>query len=94
VLGLSLIAVRSPLASLGSSVASSPLSTTVSASGIATRLWNNNVERDQHENYASLYAIVKATESLEKAYTRDVISKTEYVFPLSVMCAHLITRVY
>jgi ESCRT-I complex subunit VPS28 len=42
------------------------------------RLWSNSAERDQHENYASLFAIVKATEALEKAYTKDIITKTEY----------------
>ena len=45
------------------------------------RLWSNSAERDQHENYASLFAIVKATEALEKAYTKDIITKTEYANP-------------
>ena len=68
------------MSSLGSSKASSPFGTVVGQSGTPLRLWNNSAERDQHENYASLFAIVKATEALEKAYTKDIISKTEYVF--------------
>lgn len=42
------------------------------------RLWSNSIERDQHENSASLFAIIKATEALEKAYARDIIEKSEY----------------
>ena len=58
-------------------------SSSMSSNGFgAMKLWNNNAERDQHENYASLYAIVKATEALEKSYTRDVVSKAEYVSEL------------
>lgn len=63
-------------------MATNPLSSTSSNGVGVIKLWNNNAERDQHENYASLYAIVKATEALEKSYTRDVISKTEYVADL------------
>lgn len=68
------------MSSLASSKASSPFTTVVGQSGTPLRLWNNSAERDQHENYASLFAIVKATEALEKAYTKDIISKAEYVF--------------
>ncbi|RVX08622.1 Vacuolar protein sorting-associated protein 28-like 2 [Vitis vinifera] len=31
-----------------------------------------------YENFAELYAIIKATEKLEKAYVRDIISSAEY----------------
>ena len=54
------------------------MSSNLSTSSAPIRLWSNNAERDQHENYASLFAIFKATEALEKAYTRDIIPKAEY----------------
>lgn len=69
---------RSPLSTIGSSLSSGSLTSTVNVGGVSAKLWNSNAERDQHENYASLYAIVKATEALEKVYTKDIINKNEY----------------
>ncbi|KAF8411222.1 hypothetical protein HHK36_003767 [Tetracentron sinense] len=42
------------------------------------KLWNDKREREMYENFADLYAIIKATEKLEKAYVRDVISSAQY----------------
>lgn len=42
------------------------------------RLWNDKKEREMYENFADLYAIIKTTEKLEKAYVRDIISAKEY----------------
>ncbi|PIA54960.1 hypothetical protein AQUCO_00800002v1 [Aquilegia coerulea] len=42
------------------------------------KLWNDKREREMYDNFADLYAIVKATEKLEKAYVRDIISSAEY----------------
>ncbi|EXB51814.1 hypothetical protein L484_006387 [Morus notabilis] len=42
------------------------------------KLWNDKREREMYENFAELYAIIKATEKLEKAYVRDIISSAEY----------------
>ncbi|KAK9156207.1 hypothetical protein Sjap_003687 [Stephania japonica] len=42
------------------------------------KLWSDKREREMYDNFADLYAIIKATEKLEKAYVRDVISSSEY----------------
>ncbi|MCL7051770.1 hypothetical protein MKW94_006877 [Papaver nudicaule] len=42
------------------------------------KLWNDKREREMYENFADLYAIIKTTEKLEKAYVRDLISSVEY----------------
>eukprot|EP00897_Mesotaenium_endlicherianum_P010550 jgi/Mesen1/9523/ME000637S08966 len=42
------------------------------------KLWNDKKERDMYENFADLYAIIKTTEKLEKAYVRDIISAKDY----------------
>lgn len=42
------------------------------------KLWNDKREREMYDNFADLYAIIKATEKLEKAYVRDIISSAEY----------------
>lgn len=42
------------------------------------RLWNDKREREMYDNFADLFAIIKTTEKLEKAYVRDVISAREY----------------
>lgn len=42
------------------------------------KLWNDKREREMYENFADLYAIIKATEKLEKNYVRDVISSHDY----------------
>ncbi|XP_042478249.1 vacuolar protein sorting-associated protein 28 homolog 2-like [Macadamia integrifolia] len=41
-------------------------------------LWNDKREREMYDNFADLYAIIKVTEKLEKAYVRDIISSAEY----------------
>ncbi|XP_030469488.1 vacuolar protein sorting-associated protein 28 homolog 2-like [Syzygium oleosum] len=52
------------------------------------KLWNDKRERDMYENFAELYAIIRATEKLEKAYIRDIISPSEY----EIECQKLITH--
>lgn len=42
------------------------------------KLWNDKREREMYDNLAELFAIIKATEKLEKAYVRDIISAAEY----------------
>ncbi|KAI3984934.1 hypothetical protein MKX01_004702 [Papaver californicum] len=42
------------------------------------KLWNDKRYREMYENFADLYAIIKSTEKLEKAYVRDLISSAEY----------------
>ncbi|XP_043690183.1 vacuolar protein sorting-associated protein 28 homolog 2 [Telopea speciosissima] len=41
-------------------------------------LWNDKREREMYDNFADLYAIIKVTEKLEKAYVRDIISSAAY----------------
>lgn len=52
------------------------------------RLYENSKERDQLERLADLYSIIKATELLEAAYSRDAISPNEY----SDACNKLISQ--
>ncbi|GBG91065.1 hypothetical protein CBR_g51799 [Chara braunii] len=42
------------------------------------RLWNDKKEREMYESFADLFAIIKTTEKLEKAYVRDVINGKQY----------------
>jgi ESCRT-I complex subunit VPS28 len=42
------------------------------------RLWHDKREREMYDNFADLFAIIKTTEKLEKAYVRDVVSAKEY----------------
>ncbi|XP_047326969.1 vacuolar protein sorting-associated protein 28 homolog 2-like [Impatiens glandulifera] len=42
------------------------------------KLWNDKRERDMYESFADLFAIIKATEKLEKAYVRDTVSSADY----------------
>eukprot|EP00262_Sarcandra_glabra_P021168 TRINITY_DN877_c0_g1_i1.p1 TRINITY_DN877_c0_g1~~TRINITY_DN877_c0_g1_i1.p1 ORF type:complete len:210 (-),score=22.40 TRINITY_DN877_c0_g1_i1:57-686(-) len=42
------------------------------------KLWNDKREREMYDNFADLFAIIKTTEKLEKAYVRDIISSSEY----------------
>ncbi|CAO2197382.1 unnamed protein product [Urochloa humidicola] len=42
------------------------------------KLWNDKRERELLESYADLYAIIKATEKLERAYVRDLVSAADY----------------
>ncbi|CAN1284376.1 Vacuolar protein sorting-associated protein 28 homolog 2 [Linum perenne] len=44
-----------------------------------------------YENFAELYAIIKATEKLEKAYVRDIVSSSEYETECQKLIAHFKT---
>ncbi|KAJ0017831.1 hypothetical protein Pint_10723 [Pistacia integerrima] len=55
------------------------------------KLWNDKREREMYENFAELYAIIKATEKLEKAYIRDILSSTEYEAECQKLIAHFKT---
>ncbi|CAI9273136.1 unnamed protein product [Lactuca saligna] len=55
------------------------------------KLWNDKREREMYENFAELYAIIKATEKLEKAYVRDIIPSTEYELECQKLIAHFKT---
>ncbi|KAF2564742.1 hypothetical protein F2Q70_00016307 [Brassica cretica] len=50
------------------------------------KLWNDKHERETYENFFELYAIIKATEKLEKAYIRDLISPSSYGTESAVYC--------
>lgn len=43
------------------------------------KLYNNLKERSKYMNEADLYAVLKATDGLEKAFSKDAISEEEYV---------------
>ncbi|KAK7252196.1 hypothetical protein RIF29_35984 [Crotalaria pallida] len=55
------------------------------------KLWNDKREREMYDNFAELYAIIKATERLEKAYVRDIISAQEYELECQKLIAHFKT---
>ncbi|WCJ25858.1 hypothetical protein M5689_007716 [Euphorbia peplus] len=55
------------------------------------KLWNDKREREMYENFAELYAIIKATEKLEKAYVRDIIPSSEYETECQKLIAHFKT---
>ncbi|RYQ82382.1 hypothetical protein Ahy_B10g100968 [Arachis hypogaea] len=55
------------------------------------KLWNDKCEREMYDNFAELYAIVKATERLEKAYVRDVITPEDYELDCQKLIAHFKT---
>ncbi|ESQ38094.1 hypothetical protein EUTSA_v10028962mg [Eutrema salsugineum] len=55
------------------------------------RLWNDKREREMYENFAELFAIIKATEKLEKAYIRDLISPPEYESECQKLIVHFKT---
>ncbi|KAH9623118.1 hypothetical protein KSS87_013697 [Heliosperma pusillum] len=55
------------------------------------KLWNDKREREMYENFAELYAIIKATEKLEKAYIRDVITPSDYETECHKLIAHFKT---
>ncbi|KAG6482523.1 vacuolar protein sorting-associated protein 28 homolog 1-like [Zingiber officinale] len=42
------------------------------------KLWRDKRERDMYDSFADLYAIIKTTEKLEKAYVRDLVPSAEY----------------
>jgi ESCRT-I complex subunit VPS28 len=55
------------------------------------KLWNDKREREMYENFAELFAIIKATEKLEKAYVRDIISSADYEVECQKLIAHFKT---
>lgn len=52
-------------------------------------LWKDQKEREFYESFAELYAIIKTTERLEKAYVKDIISAADY----EPACLKLIAQV-
>lgn len=42
-------------------------------------LFESSREREHYDNLADLYAVILATEHLERAYVRDAITKEEYI---------------
>lgn len=55
------------------------------------KLWNDKREREMYENFSELFAIIKATEKLEKAYVRDIVSPSEYETECQKLIAHFKT---
>ncbi|CAH8360631.1 unnamed protein product [Eruca vesicaria subsp. sativa] len=55
------------------------------------KLWNDKREREMYENFSELYAIIKATEKLEKAYIRDLISPSDYETECQKLIVHFKT---
>jgi len=55
------------------------------------KLWNDKREREMYENFAELFAIIRATEKLEKAYVRDIVSPSEYEAECQKLIAHFKT---
>ncbi|KAL1221748.1 putative vacuolar protein sorting-associated protein 28 [Cardamine amara subsp. amara] len=55
------------------------------------KLWNDKREREMYENFAELFAIIKATEKLEKAYIRDLLSPSEYESECQKLIVHFKT---
>ncbi|KAL3614999.1 hypothetical protein CASFOL_040660 [Castilleja foliolosa] len=55
------------------------------------KLWNDKREREMYENFAELFAIIKATEKLEKAYVRDIIPPSDYETECQKLIAHFKT---
>ncbi|KAI4296634.1 hypothetical protein L6164_036579 [Bauhinia variegata] len=55
------------------------------------KLWNDKREREMYDNVAELYAIIRATEKLEKAYVRDIIASQEYELECQKLIAHFKT---
>ncbi|XP_072957037.1 vacuolar protein sorting-associated protein 28 homolog 1-like [Typha angustifolia] len=52
------------------------------------KLWHDKREHEMLDSLADLYAIIKTTEKLEKAYVRDLVSSSEY----ETECLKLITQ--
>ncbi|KAL4391733.1 hypothetical protein AHAS_Ahas03G0274600 [Arachis hypogaea] len=63
----------------------------LSLNTMEVKLWNDKREREMYDNFAELYAIIKATERLEKAYVRDIISPQEYELECQKLIAHFKT---
>lgn len=54
--------------------------------GPEVKLFSSKKEQEKYENFADLFAILKSTEKLERAYVRDAISAKEY----EPLCSKLI----
>ncbi|KAK9808285.1 hypothetical protein WJX73_007572 [Symbiochloris irregularis] len=54
----------------------------------SVRLWNSKKEHEMLENYADLFAILKTTEKLERAYVRDAVTAKDY----EIQCSKLIAQ--
>ncbi|GAB2231458.1 hypothetical protein Drorol1_Dr00010465 [Drosera rotundifolia] len=55
------------------------------------KLWNDKHEREMFENLEELCAIIKATEKVERAYIRYIISPSEYETECQKLIAHFRT---
>lgn len=55
------------------------------------KLWNDKREREMFANLEELCAIIKATEKVERAYIRDIISPSEYETECQKLIAHFKT---
>ncbi|CAH8322008.1 unnamed protein product [Eruca vesicaria subsp. sativa] len=55
------------------------------------KLWNDKREREMYKNFAELFAIIKATEKLEKAYIRDLITPSDYESECNKLILHFKT---
>ncbi|KAL0712750.1 hypothetical protein Bca4012_019728 [Brassica carinata] len=55
------------------------------------KLWHDKREREMYENFSELFAIIKATEKLEKAYIRDLISPSDYESECNKLILHFKT---
>lgn len=51
----------------------------VDEGGMEVNLFESSKEREHYDNLADLYAIILATEHLERAYARDAITRVEYI---------------
>ncbi|KAI5080547.1 hypothetical protein GOP47_0003730 [Adiantum capillus-veneris] len=56
------------------------------------KLWSDKREREMFDNYADLFAIIKTTEKLEKAYVRDVIPPAEFMNTYKMDCPAALNR--
>ena len=54
----------------------------------AVELADDNNEKKQYEELANLYAIIKATEALEGAFSRDLISAPEYTAQCDILISN------
>jgi len=75
----------STFTSTGSSIGSTN-KTNVPRSRI--KLHNNKKERENFDNLANLYSIIKATESIEKLFSLNAISTTDYKRECSLLISH------
>ncbi|WMV48649.1 hypothetical protein MTR67_042034 [Solanum verrucosum] len=52
------------------------------------KLWNDKREREMYDDVAELFAIITATEKLEKAFVRDIISPADYETECQKLISH------